>query len=123
MMRNDRGDESGRTGNLWGRTFLSTTVTEKGQDRPLVPDTRLTLTFQDGNVSAHAGCNHMTGGVDVDGERLVVERLAATRMACDAPLMEQDAWLAEFLSDGPTWRLDGDDLVLSTGDTEIRLVD
>jgi heat shock protein HslJ len=44
-------------------------------------------------------------------------------MACEAALEQQDARLASFLSAGPTWRLDGDVLVLSTGDTEIRLVD
>jgi heat shock protein HslJ len=123
MMGYGRDDESGGAGNLWERTFLSTTVTENGQERPLVPGTRLRLTFHDGDVRAYAGCNHLTGRASVDGERLVVDRFATTRMACDAPLEEQDAWLAGFLSAGPTWRLDGDDLVLSTGDTEIRLVD
>src|SRR5690348_2502521 len=123
MVGNDRGDESGGAGNLWGRTFLSTTVTENGQNRPLVPGTRLTLTFQDGGVRAYAGCNHLTGRASVDAERLIVGDFASTRMACDAPREEQDAWLAGFLSAGPTWRLDGDGLVLSSGDTEIRLAD
>jgi heat shock protein HslJ len=123
MVEYDRGDESGGTGNLWGRTFLSTTITENGQDRPLVPGTRLRLTFLDGDVRAHAGCNHLTARASVDGERLIVEDFATTRMACDAPREEQDAWLAGFLGAGPRWRLDGDDLVLSTGETEIRLVD
>jgi heat shock protein HslJ len=119
----DRSDESGGAGSLWGRTFLSGTVTENGQDRPLVPGTRLRLTFQDGNLGANAGCNHLTGRVSIDGEHLVVGPFASTMMACDALLEEQDAWLAAFLSAGPTWRLEGDDLILSTGETEIRLVD
>jgi heat shock protein HslJ len=61
----------------------------------LVPDTRLTLTFRDGDVRAYAGCNHLTGRASVDAERLVVEDFATTMMACDAPREEQDAWLAK----------------------------
>jgi heat shock protein HslJ len=114
------GDESG---GLWGRTFLSTAVTEKGEDRPLAPGTRLLLTFQDGTLRAHAGCNHVTGPVSLDGGRLGVGALASTMMSCGDVLDGQDRWLAGFLSANPTWRLDGDDLVLSTGDTEIRLTD
>jgi len=123
MVGNDHGGESHGAGNLWGHTFLSTRVTENGQSRPLVPGTRLRLTFQDGDVHAYAGCNHLTGRANVDGDHLVVDRLASTMMACDAPLEEQDAWLTRFLSAGPTWRRHGDELILSTGETEIRLVD
>jgi heat shock protein HslJ len=74
-------------------------------------------------VRANAGCNHLTGRASIDGGRIAVDHFATTEMACDAPRQEQDAWLASFLGAGPTWRLDGDDLVLSTGDTEIRLTD
>jgi heat shock protein HslJ len=123
MTEDHRDDRSGGAGDLWGRTFLSTTITENGRTRPLVPGTTLRLTFQDGSLSAHAGCNHLKGRVSVEGGRLAVDRFASTRMACDAPLEEQDAWLAGFLGEGPTWRLDGEDLVLTTADTEVRLVD
>jgi heat shock protein HslJ len=114
------GDESG---DLWGRTFLSSTVTVNGEDRPLAPGTRLSVTFQDGDLRVHAGCNHMSGPVSLDGGRLDVGAFASTMMSCGDALDEQDRWLAGFLSANPTWRLDGDDLVLSTGDTEIRLTD
>jgi heat shock protein HslJ len=114
---------SGDANDLWGRTFLSTAVTEHGRVRPLVPGTRLRLAFQDGDVRAYAGCNHLTGRVRVDGGRLAVDRFATTAMACDPLRQEQDAWLARFLAAEPTWRLDGDDLVLGNGDTEIRLID
>jgi heat shock protein HslJ len=117
------GDESSEAGNLWGRTFLSTTATENGEPRPLVPGTQLRLTFQNGQVRAHAGCNHMTGPASLDGGRLGVGALTSTLMSCGDALDEQDRWLARFLSANPTWRLDGDDLILSTGDTEIRLTD
>src|SRR5690348_6971696 len=49
MVGFERVDQSGEAGNLWGRTFLSTMVTENGHDRPLVPGTTLRLIFQDGD--------------------------------------------------------------------------
>ena len=119
MTSRTRGDAK----DLWGREFLSTAVTEHGRIRPLVPGTRLRLAFEDGDVRAYAGCNHLTGRALVDGRRLAVERFASTDMACDPVRQEQDAWLASFLAAGPTWRLDGDDLVLGGGGTEIRLTD
>ncbi len=119
MTSRTRGDAK----DLWGREFLSTVVTEHGRIRPLVPGTRLRLAFEDGDVRAYAGCNHLTGRALVDGRRLAVERFASTDMACDPVRQEQDAWLASFLAAGPTWRLDGDDLVLGGGGTEIRLTD
>src|SRR3954471_55091 len=123
MRGNGDGGETGRYDDLWGRTFLSTMVTANGQARPLVPGSRLRLTFQDGQVRAHAGCNHMAGAVALDDGRLEVGALTSTLMSCGADLDEQDAWLAGFLNAGPTWRLDGDDLMLGTGDTELRLTD
>jgi heat shock protein HslJ len=117
------GSGAGGAGEVWGRTFLSTAVTEAGKARPLVADTQLRLTFENGQVRANAGCNHMSGPASVEGGRLSVSDLATTSMACDPPRMEQDSWLAAFLGGGPTWRLDGDDLVLHGGNTEIRLTD
>ncbi len=108
---------------LWGRTFLATALAEHGQTRPLVPGSELRLAFEDGNLHAYAGCNHLSGGARFDGDRLTVAPAASTQMFCGPPLQEQEAWLTRFLAAGPTCRLDGDELVLSTGDAEIHLTD
>jgi heat shock protein HslJ len=106
------------------RTFLSTSVSQGGKDRPLVAGTRITLQFQRaGGLSAQAGCNHLGGSGRLDGDVLVLGDLAMTEMACDADRMAQDSWLAEFLTAGPTWSLTGDDLVLRRGDVQIRFTD
>jgi len=118
-----QGNGSGAGEGIWGRTFLSAAVTEGGQARPLVEGTQVQLTFENGALKAHAGCNHLAGRASVDGGRLTVSELGSTMMACDPPRMEQDAWLSGFLGSGPTWRLDGDDLVLSGAGTELRLTD
>ena len=116
---------SGGLNDLRGRTFLSTAVTENGQAKPLVAGTRIRLNFDDEGrrVGANAGCNHMGGEARVENGRLVAGDMAMTAMGCDGGRSEQDAWLAKFLSDKPTIRANGTELVLANNTTEIRLLD
>jgi heat shock protein HslJ len=116
---------SGGPADLRGRTYLSTAVTEDGKPKPLVPGTQIQLGFSaDGaRVSAYAGCNHMGGTARIDNGRLVVSDLAQTLIGCDGGRDAQDGWLAKVLTDGPTLRVDGSELVVVRGTTEIRLVD
>jgi heat shock protein HslJ len=109
---------------LVGRTFLSTSVTDGGQPRELVAGTRVSLWFaEDGRLVANAGCNTMTGQVRLGGKLETPDGLSMTEMGCDAPRHAQDQWLAGFLQSGPSWRLDGDELVLTSGETELVLLD
>lgn len=121
------GDDDARTGGdgeLTGRTFLSESITEGGQDRELVEGTRISLDFTaDGQVSANAGCNHLFGDVTVTSERLEVGLMGGTEMGCDPQRHAQDEWLMDFLESSPTWLLDADRLTLTAGDTEIVLLD
>jgi heat shock protein HslJ len=109
----------------WGRTFLSTSVTENGQARPLVAGTRITLNFvEDGHrLGAQAGCNSMGGPARFADGRLVVGDMATTEMGCDAPRHAQDEWLARFLTSRPEWSRSGADLTLDNGTTRVVLQD
>jgi heat shock protein HslJ len=108
---------------LDGRSFLSTSVTEGGEDRPLVAGTRIRLAFQGGNIGASAGCNTMSGAYRVVDGRLVVEGSGTTEIGCDPERHAQDDWLFGFLGARPTVRLAGNDLTLEAGDTIVRLLD
>jgi heat shock protein HslJ len=116
-----------QAGEPWGRAFLSTSVTENDQPRPLVEGTRIRLTFSDDHhLGAQAGCNSMGGPAEIsEGEdtRLVVGDLATTEMGCDPARHAQDDWLARFLTSRPTWQLDGPRLTLEQGGTRIELTD
>jgi heat shock protein HslJ len=115
---------AGGVGPLAGRAFLSTAVSEQGHARPLVAGTRIRLAFDgDGKLSAEAGCNHLFGSATVDGDRLVVSELGGTDMGCDRALHDQDSWLTRFLGSRPSWKLDGDVLVLRSETTELTLTD
>lgn len=108
----------------WGRDFLSTAVTEKGQSRPLVGETRIRLSFtDDGRLVANAGCNTMSGQAEVRDGTLVVADLATTEMGCDPDRHAQDEWLAGFLTSRPKLARSGSELTLSSDSTEIRLQD
>lgn len=106
------------------RTFLSTGITEGGKDRPLVAGTTVSLQFHEpGRLTANAGCNTISGDGRIEGDHLRTGDLAITDMGCLDGRADQDTWLANFLSARPAWRLTGDDLVLTTSTTEVRLVD
>jgi heat shock protein HslJ len=98
-------------------------VTEGGADRPLVNGTRIRIGFEDGRMSASAGCNTMGGSYRIDGGLLVLDGLAMTEMGCDPDRHAQDDWLATFLGARPAVRLAGNELALEGGGTIIRLLD
>ena len=106
-----------------GRTFLSVGVTDDGEPRPLVPGTRIQLRFDGPNLGANAGCNHMGGNYRIDGDRIAFTGGGMTEMGCDDARHAQDDWLMTFLGAGPTYQLNGHDLVLTSGATVITLVD
>lgn len=63
------------------------------------------------------GCNGGRGGASLDGDRLLVDGIAGTKMACSGrdgeALMAQDATLAAILEAGPTVAIEGDTLALA----------
>jgi heat shock protein HslJ len=107
-----------------GRTFLSESVTENAESRELVEGTRISLQFgDDGRLSANAGCNNLFTDVSIGADVLETGLVGGTEMGCDQARHDQDQWLSAFLESSPAWTLDGDRLTLSSGDSEIVLLD
>lgn len=68
--------------------------------RDLLPNNTYRLQFADGRLATSGGCNRMNGAYRIDGERLHVDGLAATRMACPQPgVMENEAMLGRLLAE------------------------
>ncbi len=102
------------------RTFLSTAL----KNHDLVPGTRLWLSFpEQGQIAAQAGCNHLFGKLAFDGDKFVVTGMGSTDMGCEQARGDQDQWLNAFLTSKPTYRLQGDQLTLTSGQVEITLLD
>ena len=89
---------------------------------PLVPGTRVRLAFADGTININGGCNTMGGAYRIDGDRIVTDQMSMTEMACDPPRMQQDDWLATYLSSA-TFTRDGDTLILLSNDVRLTLLD
>jgi len=105
---------------LDGTEYRSTAV----EGHELVDGTTISLSFDDGSLSANAGCNTLFGAYSVDDGVLVVDALAQTEMGCEPALMDQDQWLAGVLAAGPAIGVDGDTLTLTTGDgTTLTMLD
>jgi heat shock protein HslJ len=108
----------GGTPDLAGKTFTSTEV----RGHQLVPGTSVTLSFEQGRVSAKAGCNTMNGSATWDTGKLVVAQpLASTMMGCDAALTAQDQWLSGFLTSSPALALEGNTLTLGDNTSGMTL--
>jgi heat shock protein HslJ len=111
---------AGSGANLDGRTYTSTEV--RGHD--LVEGSQVTLTFEDGRLSAQAGCNTMSGEATWDDGTLeVAGPMASTMMACEQPLMDQDQWLSSFLASSPSLEADGRTLTLGDDSTRMTLAE
>jgi heat shock protein HslJ len=118
------GGATGPAVTIAGRTFISTSVTQAGEPRPLVDGTKIRLTFgADGSLGAQAGCNMMGGTYRIDAGILKFDGGWMTEMACDPERDAQDAWFSEFLGSGPRLSLRGNELTLTADDTTITLLD
>ena len=65
--------------------------------------TRLTLMFQDGQVSGSSGCNRFHGPFTVEGNALTIHPLATTRKACEDAVMSQEQEFLSALQSATTW--------------------
>jgi len=114
------GDVSGggpAVGGLDGHTFMATSVS----GAELAPTGTLVLAFADGRVAITGGCNGMSASYEIDESILATgDDFEQTVMACDQPLMVQDAWVAELVSGRPILTLAGDDLTLSAGGVTVQ---
>ncbi len=105
--------------NLDGRTFVGDDVKGHG----LVKGSRLRLSFKDGKLDAHAGCNHLSGTGRLDDGLLLGGIDVTTDMGCDRPLMAQDTWFSGFLSSSPRAAVSPAALVLTKDGVTLTLED
>jgi heat shock protein HslJ len=84
-----------------------------------VPGTALSVLFQDGSVTGHAGCNSFRASYTREGDRLAIGPAAATRMHCEGEgVMEQERQFLAALETATRWALDRDMLDVHRADGE-----
>jgi heat shock protein HslJ len=99
--------EAPSAADLDGRTFIVT----RADGYAIVPGSEISLKFERGQLGISAGCNQMGGAYQVVDGALAVGAMMTTEMACEEPLMAQDAWIGGFVN-GAVLALDGDTLTL-----------
>jgi heat shock protein HslJ len=62
------------------------------------PGRAFVFSFAAGRLHVQGACNQLTSGYQINEGRLVVGRMAATMMACDAALMQADSVMADLLA-------------------------
>ena len=87
--------------------------------------TRLTLIFQDGQVSGSSGCNSFHGSYMLEGNALTINPLVTTRKACEGAIMVQEREFLSALQSATTWniirgmldvhRADGERVLMASG--------
>lgn len=88
----------------------------------VLPSTRVTLAFEKDTFSGTDGCNQYSGQYAVDGEEIAVaEGIAATKMACQEPVMEQSFAYIDALGQATVYKVTGQQLALLGADGKTLL--
>lgn len=93
--------------------------------RPVLESVEATAAFSDGEVSGSSSCNSYTGEYDAeppfpDGSGnpgISITNVGGTEMACEEPVMDQEARFVEALLSATTYRIDVDRLELYEEET------
>ncbi len=84
---------------------------------PAVANVETSLTFEsDGALSGSVGCNSFSGDYTVDGNTITFGAIAATEMACDEPIMEQESGVFKVFTNTATFKMDGNTLTILSAD-------
>ena len=84
-------------------------------------DHAITFEFDnEGNIAGDASCNRFGGSCKIEGDKIEVGPLRSTRRACEPDIMQQEQKFLALLAAATAWSMDGDDLVLTAPDGEIR---
>lgn len=107
---------------LGGRTW-NVTGYNNGRQAVLspLPDTRLTLSFENGAVSGQAGCNTFRATYSLQGDRITIGPPATTRKACAEDVMAQERAFLTALESVSRWTIDGGMLDMHRADDERAL--
>jgi heat shock protein HslJ len=72
--------------------------------------------FSEGAVAGNAGCNNYNGNYETDGGSMTIGPLASTQMFCEGAMDQEFAYLT-LLGSVDSYKVSGNDLILSDGDT------
>lgn len=99
---------------LEGTQWLLTATVDGDAAAPVPDGVEATVSISDGHLSVQAGCNRGGAAVRIDGDVVRSEPIITTQMACDEDRMRVESAVLEVLDANPTFRIEGDELHLSS---------
>lgn len=88
-------------------------VVERIQGHKLKGKVQSTLDIaDDGKISGTGGCNRYMGNLVINDEKITVQPVGGTMMACPPPMMQQDDKFHAALRLVTSWKIKKDKLVL-----------
>lgn len=107
-------------GTSWTLTSL---VTEEGSTNVL-PNTTITATFINGNVTGSSGCNRYFGHYELsDQSNVTFTSLGSTVMYCETPgVMDQETTYMALLQNTAGYTMNADTLSLLNGAGQVQLI-
>ncbi len=84
----------------------------------LIPGTRITARFEDGQVRGSSGCNSYGGAYNLKGEEIAIGQVAMTEMACMDPagVMDQEYNYLEALNNAASVEVSAERMTMLTSD-------
>jgi heat shock protein HslJ len=93
-----------------------------GTTFPAVEGSDAELTFnEDGTVAGNSGCNGFGGSYTVEGDQVTFSEIVSTLIACEEPLMAQEAAVLKMLTGTANYKIEGNSLTLTNNDTMLVL--
>ena len=84
-------------------------------------DHAITFEFDnEGNIAGDGSCNRFGGSCKIEEDKIEVGPLRSTRRACEPDIMQQEHKFLALLGAVTAWSIDGDELVLTAPDGEIK---
>jgi heat shock protein HslJ len=93
----------------------------EGQLIPVVEDVLATATFTDGSVAGSTGCNRYHAAYGADRDRLAVEAIAMTMMACEPERSAVERAFTSALEAAVTYAVAGETLDLADANGRVVL--
>ncbi|MBR1368938.1 hypothetical protein RJ53_05220 [Methanocalculus chunghsingensis] len=109
--------------NLPGTTWQLSTLYVDGSASPVLPNTTITVRFDEDTIAGSAGCNQYFGSYSLVGSEISIGTIGSTLMYCGEPgVMDQEALYLSLLGDADVIAADEENLTLSAADGSFLLV-
>jgi len=115
---------SSHSGQLAQKTWVLASYTSETGQQTTLPNTTITATFDNGNITGSAGCNHYSASYQLKGNEIAVSSIASTLMYCASPdgVMIQETTYLQLLKAATSYTLSDGVLTLSSEEGNPQLI-